>query len=198
MTDSLLVSTSADPAARGLDYLYGVRSLAQEPDLIDLVYDLQARAPICTWIGQHIDEVNAALRVYLTACHNCFHPWQQKPIQIWAAPLSQAFGIDGFCNLQTAPITILVDVGRVVPQDWLRLVLHEYAHASTGVPGHHQQFADVLSHLCLGLGIEPPHNHSSKQLQLHSYPYCRPTQDPRAFWRGETTNWAASTTDCYF
>jgi hypothetical protein len=54
--------------------------------------------------------------------------------QIFAAPLAQAFGLDALCNLQTDPISILIDVGRVMPEDWLLVVAHEYAHAHAGTP----------------------------------------------------------------
>ncbi|WP_017651068.1 hypothetical protein [Fortiea contorta] len=181
----LIATTSNDPLARGLDYLYAVRSLALDAEMIDVVYDLHRRAPVCTWIDEHIDAVNAQLAKYLQACHDCFHAWEQPLIEIFAAPLAESFGIDGLCNLQTRPITILIDVGRVIPEDWLLLVLHEYAHAHVGIPGHHEQFARALAHLCLGLGIAPLGWQSGIEYQLRSYPDCRPTRNPLAFWLGE-------------
>ncbi|MEA5502302.1 hypothetical protein VB735_04105 [Halotia wernerae UHCC 0503] len=184
LAGKLLITTNVDPFTRGLDYLYSARSLALDPEMVDVVYDLDKRIPICTWIANHIDVVNAELNACLQSCHNCFHPWQQRAIQIFAAPLAQSFGIDGLCNLKTDPITILIDVGRVVPEDWLALVMHEYAHAHTGFPGHYQEFAKSLAHLCLGLAIAPPFYQSGMEASLRSYPYCRPTQDPLAFWRG--------------
>ncbi|BAY13080.1 hypothetical protein [Calothrix sp. NIES-2098] len=183
LAGKLIVTTSTDPLTRGLDYLYGVRSLALDPEMIDIVYDLENRKSLCVWISEHIDGVNRQLENYLQACHDCFHPWEQPAIQIYAAPLAQSFGIDALCNLQTNPITILIDVGRVVPTDWLLLVVHEYAHAHAGSPGHHEKYARSLSHLCLGLGIAPPE--FGMESQLRFYPDCRPTQNPLAFWRGE-------------
>lgn len=185
LAGSLIITASIDPFTRGLDYLYGVRSLALVPEIVDGVYDLEHRTPICTWIGRYIDAVNAQLNFYLQACHNCFHPWEQQSIQIFAAPFVQAFGIDGLCNLQTQPTTILIDVGRVVVEDWLLLVMHEYAHAQAGSSGHHQQFARSLTHLCLGLGIAPPAQQIELESYLQHYPNCRTTQEPLAFWRGE-------------
>ncbi|WP_225895458.1 hypothetical protein [Dendronalium phyllosphericum] len=184
LAGKLLLTTSTDPFTRGLDYLYGARSLALEPEIVDVVYDLDNRIPICTWIGNHIDAVNAELNAYLQACHDCFHPWEQCVIQIFAAPFAQSFGIDGLCNLQTNPITILIDVGRVQPEDWWLLVMHEYAHAHAGSPGHHQEFAKSLAHLCLGLAIAPPSWQAGMEASLRSYPNCRPTKDPLAFWQG--------------
>jgi hypothetical protein len=185
LANQLIITTSTDPFARGLDYLYGVRSLAIDSEMIDAVYDLEHRIPLCTWIGKHIDAVNRELEGYLQVCHDCFHSWEQPEIQIFAAPIAQSFGIDGLCNLQTNPITILIDVGRVVPADWLLLVVHEYAHGHVGFPGHHEQFARSLAHICLGLGIAPPPRESGMESQLRFYPDCRPTQNPLAFWRGE-------------
>jgi hypothetical protein len=181
----VILTTSSDPFTRGLDYLYGVRSLALEPEMIAIVHDVDQRLPICTWIGTHIEVVNAALTTCLRACQACFHPWEQSVAQIYAAPLAQSFGLDGVCNLQTDPITILVDVGRVVPEDWLRLVVHEYAHAQTGCPGHHEQFARSLTHLCLGLGITPPYYQAGMEFQLRFHPAYRTTQKPLDFWKGE-------------
>jgi hypothetical protein len=185
LVGELIITTSTDPFTRGLDYLYGVRSLALDSEMIDGVYDLDNRIPLCAWIGEHIDAVNRQLEDYLQACHGCFHLWEQPAIQIFAAPFAQSFGIDGLCILQTNPITILIDVGRVMPEDWLLLVVHEYAHAHAGYPGHHEQFARSLSHLCLGLGIAPPPWECGMESQLRFYPDCRPTHNPLAFWRGE-------------
>ena len=158
--------------------------------MVELVYDLKNRVPICTWIGNHIDAVNAEVNACLQACHACFHPWEQPQIQIFAVPLAQSFGLDGLCNLQTEPITILVDVGRLAWEDWLSLVCHEYAHAQAGSPGHHEAFVRSLTHLCLGLGIAPPPidpgtGQWSLEERLRSYPEYRSAQDRLAFWRGE-------------
>ena len=150
--------------------------------MVNVVHDLEQRIPICTWVGNHIEAVNNALDGCLSACHACFHPWEQPQIQIFAAPLAQAFGLDGLCNLQTEPITILIDVGRLAPEHWLLLVAHEYAHAHAGVPGHHDAFARSLTHLCFGLGMTPPPHEA---VSLRSYPYYRSNQDSLAFWRGE-------------
>ncbi len=183
----VILTTSADPFTRGLDYLYGVRSLALTPDLVDLIDQRQEEwhIPICTWIGQNIDAVNTQLNRYLEACHQCFYAGEAPSVQIFAAPLARQAGIDALCNLDTQPITLLIDVGRVVPEDWLLLVVHEYAHAHARSPGHHQQFARSLAHLCLGLEIPLPPDQGDPQTWLPFYPYCRSTQDPLAFWQGQ-------------
>jgi hypothetical protein len=154
--------------------------------MVDIVYDLHQRDQVCIWIGNHIEQVNHTLDGCLQACHACFHPWERPAIQIFAAPLSQTLSLAGVCNIETQPMTILVDVGRVVPEDWLAIAIHEYAHAKVGEPGHHVAFAETLSHLCLGLDIEPPRwqGEDDMDAKLRFYPPCRSTQNPLAFWLG--------------
>jgi hypothetical protein len=166
-------------------YLKHVQQLALEPAMVD-VFDLCRRSEVCTWIGTFIDQVNATLKTYLEACHACFRTWERRSLQIWAAPLEQSFGIDGLCNLKTRPMTILIDVGRVVQQDWLGLVIHEYAHAHLGTPGHTPEFAAVLAHLCLGLGLATPIWQPGQEAMLRHWPHCQPTPNPLAFWMGQT------------
>lgn len=174
-----------EPFQRGLDYLYQIRSLVLEPDLIAVMHDPIYRVPVCTWIGQQIDLINARLQTCLQACEACFHPWQQPAVQILAAPLSSPFHLDGLCNLHTAPITILVDVGRVVPEDWLALVVHEYAHAYLGLSGHQVEFVRVLTHLCLGLGLALPNPLPADESAWRSVPAYRSPTNPLSFWLGE-------------
>ncbi len=182
---------SSDAFARGLDYLYVMRGLALDPEMVDLMFDLNTRSPICSWIGDRIDQVNASLQQCLQACHHCFHTIDQPTIQIFAVPLASRFGIDGLCNLSTTPVTLLIDVGRVIPQDWQLLVAHEYAHAYAGSPGHHAEFARSLAHLCLGLAIASP---PTMENRLCVYPPYRTTSDPLTFWRGES-EWRSRVTD---
>lgn len=166
--------------------------------MISLMFDQTERTPVCTWIGQHIEAVNAQLNVYLQACHDCLHVCEQPAVQVFAAPLAQSFGLDAVCNFQAQPLTLFIDVGRVEPEDWLRLVVHEYAHAHTGSPGHHEQFARSLTHLCLGLGIAPPQYEPGLEDSLRFYPSCVPTQDPLKFWRGEGRDWRSRVTHSSF
>lgn len=156
--------------------------------MVDQVDDLERRVPVCTWIGDHIDAVNTQLNASLQACHDCFHLEERPAVQIFAAPLAQAFGLDAFCNFQTYPISLVIDVGRMLPQDWLLAVAHEYAHAQAGFPGHHQQFARSLAHLCLGLEIAPPASVPDQEDRLRSYPAYASTLDPLAFWLGRVAS----------
>lgn len=141
------------------------------------------RARLCTWVGSHIDGINTQLEQLLQRCHQCFYPQQQRTIRILAAPISDKFGIDGCCNIRLLPVTILLDVGRINPEDWLSLVVHEYAHAHVGHPGHEQNFVQVLTHLCLGLGLSAPPNNATDQY-LRYWPHCRPTANALDFWLG--------------
>ncbi len=179
----------SEPFIRGAEYLKAVRQLVLEPTMIDVTDDINERIRICTWIGEHIDEINAKLNDYLNACHQCFYPEQRRSMRILAAPLASSFGIDALCNILLDPITLVIDVGQVGPADWLSIVVHEYAHAHLKAPGHDQQFLTVISHLCLGLGLEPPKPEGENDGQgmeswLRKWPYCNATPDPLAFWRG--------------
>ncbi len=183
--NSLILTTSSDPFTRGLDYLYGLRSLAIDPEMIDVMHDPVLRIPVATWIGANIDQVNAELQTLVQACHDCFHETSRPQIQIWAAPLTQSYNICGLCNLQTQPTTLLVDLGRVAPVDWLALVTHEYAHAHAGSPGHHQDFAAALIHLCRGLSLELPEIELGQKNGLRLYPSCQIILDSWTWWQGK-------------
>jgi hypothetical protein len=175
---------------RGLEYLQMVQRFALEPAMVHQMGDASNNVPICTWIGGNIAQVNAQLNTCLQACHECFHPEVRRNMQIFAAPLAQSFGIDGLCNIVAHPVTILIDVGRVAPQDWLGLVAHEYAHAHVGQSGHNQKFAKILEHLCLGLGLEAPvWEVGAMEACLRNWPHCSSTVDPLAFWMGLDSPW---------
>jgi hypothetical protein len=179
------LSVYTDPFARGLHYLYGVQTLALDAEMVNMIENLSDRTAIYTWIGNHVASVNTTLNACLNICQECFHPWQQCHVQIFAVPLAESFGIAGLCNVFTSPPTILIDVGRVAAQDWLGLVAHEYAHVQVGSPGHHQDFMATLMHLCLGLGLEPPPPAPGVAASLRHWPPYISTLDPLAFWKGQ-------------
>jgi hypothetical protein len=176
---------SSDPFVRGYKYLNAVRQLVFNPAMVGVTDHMEERDRICTWIGLHIDTINAELNACLDVCHNCFHAELRRPMQILATPLAQEFGIDGFCNIQVNPVVILIDVGRTSPQDWLRIVVHEYAHAHLGSPGHDQRFFAIIAHLCLGLGLEPPMWQPDLENYLRNWPHCASRVNPLAFWMGD-------------
>ncbi|MGH2413502.1 MAG: hypothetical protein ACRDEA_07390, partial [Microcystaceae cyanobacterium] len=175
----------SDAYTRGVEYLPVIQDFVLAPAMVDVMENLRDRTIICTWIGENIDVVNEALGCCLQVCHECFYPKMRPAIRIFAVPLAQRFGLDGLCNISTTPITILIDAGRVTPKNWLSIVAHEYVHAYLGSPGHGQDFAAVLSHLCLGLGLETPPE-KMDATSLRSWPPYPSILDPLAFWRGET------------
>lgn len=173
---------SADPFVRGWEYLQTARQLAPAGDVVAISDDIGLRIRICTWIGENISAVNQELADCLEACHQCFYPANRPQCRILAVPLASRLRLDALCNILVEPTTILIDVGRVPPPDWLAAVVHEYAHAYLKAPGHDRPFYDVLTHLCLGLGLSPPPL-AVETLLRHWPPYHPPT-DPRAFWLG--------------
>jgi hypothetical protein len=168
----------------GVEYLQGIQSLLPEAQMVDVMDNLRDRVSICNWIGTQIESVNISLQAHLNACHDCFDLRDRKSIQIFAIPFASSVQLDGFCNITTVPATILVDVGRVAPADWLALVAHEYAHAHLGYPGHDREYAKVLSHLCLGLGFPQP-SLVPDDRSLYYWPPYLASIDPLALWRGE-------------
>jgi hypothetical protein len=187
VTASTTGETSGDGRSlayqQGVAYLQAMQHLALDPAMVTGLQPFPGSQAIVAWIGTHQQRLNAQIQAHLQACHECFHPHARPPVQLFAVPLSPAFGFDGLCNYATQPITLLVDLGRVVPHHWQRLVVHEYAHAQAGIPGHHDRFVAALTHLCLGLGLAEPPNHPTS---WPHWPPCQPTSDPLAFWRGQT------------
>lgn len=169
----------------GVEYLQQVQLRLPDPQMVDVMGNVRDRVLICNWIGLHIKAVNTSLQGHLSACHDCFDPLERKSIDIFAVPLSSSIRLDGFCNINVSPTTILVDVGRVAPADWLALVAHEYAHAHLDNPGHDRSYAQVLSHLCLGLGFPQPPL-APVDRSLHYWPIYAASIDPLAWWRGES------------
>jgi hypothetical protein len=169
----------------GVAYLDKIQFLLPNPQMVDVMDNVRDRVSICTWIGSQIETVNRSLQIHLNACHGCFNPIDRRSIQLLAVPFAPLMQLDGFCNIHTNPTTILVDLGRVAPADWLALIAHEYAHAHVGYPGHDRAYADVLGHLCLGLGFAQPSPSCVDDRSIYCWPPYSPTIDPLAWWRGE-------------
>jgi hypothetical protein len=178
----VITSKETEKYRVGVQYLQRIQSLLPDPQMVDVMDNLRDRVSICNWIGEHIEFVNISLQAHLNACHDCFDSRDRRSIDIFATPLASSVRLDGFCNITTVPTTILVDVGRVAPADWLALVAHEYAHAHLGFPGHDQEYARVLSHLCLGLGFPQPSTIPNDR-SLYYWPPYSASIDPLAFWR---------------
>ena len=173
-----------EPAyTRGLAYLESIRSLALSPDLIYVPENLAERLRLATWVATSIHTINTCLQGYVEQCHQCFHPGERRMVQVFAAPITEAFKIDGCCNLQRIPAAIVLDVGRVHPSDWLGLVVHEYAHVQAGHPGHHVAYVKALTHLCLGLHLPVPPP-DAPEAYLQQWPHCPAMPNPLDFWLG--------------
>ena len=184
-----IANLNLDPFQRGWEYLDMLRQLTPESNMIELSDDISDRIRICTWIGDRIDSINLELTDCLEACHQCFPKANRQNIKIFAAPLASRYGIDGLCNIWLDPIVIFIDVGRVSSEDWLSLVVHEYAHAHLKSPGHDRRFLEVLTHLCLGIGLAPPvpapEMDRAAISSLRNWPHCNSTPNPLAFWQGK-------------
>jgi hypothetical protein len=165
----------------GVEYLEKISVFLPDSQMVDVMANLRDRVSIYTWMGKSIGAVNLQLQAHLRACDECFNQIDRRSIQIFAVPFATSIRLDGFCNINTNPTTILIDVGRVASTDWLALVAHEYAHAHLGAAGHDLEYAKILNHLCLGLGLPSIHQNSS----LSHWPPYPPAIDPLAFWRGE-------------
>lgn len=177
----------AQALLQGVDYLHKVQQLAVQAGMVDAIALQRDRPDLCTWIGTHIHTINATLQVHGEACAGCWHACDRPHVQIFAVPIATAFEIQGCCNFATTPITLLIDVGRVIPAHWQRLVIHEYAHACVGRPGHSWEFTRALTHLCLGLGVPTPDLSHYTAQQLQSFPPCTPNPSSLAFWQGQLT-----------
>lgn len=173
----------ADRVERGIAYLDALRQVVPDRGLVELPGDFCDRMKMCGWIGLNIHRVNLRLQALLADCEACLYPTHRPSVQILAAPLAPDRGLDGICNLQTQPITLLIDGGRVLSQDWLGAVVHEYAHATVGWPGHDSRFHTTLTHLCLGLGLLAPPSLRLDE-NLACWPPYRPAPDAAQFWLG--------------
>ncbi|AFY92514.1 hypothetical protein [Chamaesiphon minutus] len=181
----MIASDRTEAYRVGVEYINKVRALVPDPHMVDVMSNLRDRVSICNWIGHQIKTVNNSLQTHLNTCHECFNLSDRRAMQILAVPFAASVSLDGFCNINTNPTTILVDVGRVAPPDRLALVAHEYAHAYLGYPGHDLEYVKVLSHLCLGLGLAQP-SFTPDDRSIYYWPPYSPTIDPLAWWRGES------------
>jgi hypothetical protein len=173
----------SDALIQGIEYLQKIQDLALNSEMIDSLNFGDNGKLVFTWIGTHIQRINTILQTHVEKCAECWSERDRPMVQIFAAPIATGFSIDGCCNFSTTPITVLIDVGRVIPPHWLHVVVHEYAHACVGSSGHNQEFTYALAHLCLGMGLATPSALTLEQLQ--SFPPCTPTAHALAFWQGQ-------------
>ncbi len=140
---------------------------------------------VLTWVGRHIHHLNLQLAAILADVLNCFQPQFRPMVQIFAAPIAPKVQLDGFCNWQAQPITLVIDPSRVVQADWPHLVVHELAHAVACSAGHEAKFYQALSHLCLAQDLPLPPANSLESDVLRYWPPCRLLPQPERFWLGE-------------
>ena len=187
-------ASDADPVVRATQYLGMLRDLSVEPRWIALAHISDPPGDALVWIGQHIHRVNQQLNAILSDLLGCFEPVLYSDMQIFAAPIAPQAKVDGFCcdgpsraleENRPAPITLMVDAGRIVPADWPGLVAHELAHGIARIPGHGVEFSRAIAHLCLAQDLPMP----SPQLDaeaLRHWPPCRHNPQPELFWLGRS------------
>ena len=169
-----------DCGLKAARYLHIIRDLSVNPYWIGLCDQGSDCSLALEWLGAHIGTINYQLAVILQEGLACFHGGQRPEIQIFAAPILSKAGIDGFCNLDVTPITLVVDPGRVIRPDWHKLVIHELAHGIAHSAGHGEAFKGALAHLCLGLDFpEPP---TSDPQLLQTWPPYVSSHDSARFW----------------
>lgn len=174
-----------DPVVRASAYFRWVRQLSIQPSWIAIANPDDQHLAVQTWIGRHIHIVNQHLQTILDGLLAGIQPADRPAVQILAAPIAPRVGVDGFCNLQTQPMTLVVDPSRVVVADWPHLVAHELAHAIAQAAGHGPRFHQVLSHLCMAEGWPQPPADSLHNGVLSYWPPCRSHPQPLDFWLGQ-------------
>jgi hypothetical protein len=171
-----------DPVVRANDYLRWVRQRAIQADWIALTNAEDQHLATLMAIGTSIHQLNQRLHQMLDTLLLGLRPEERPRVQIVAAPIALKVGVDGFCNLQTSPITLIVDPSRILPADWLHLVVHELAHAVTQGVGHGSRFFQTLSTLCIAQDLPLPPSDSLQRGVLPYWPPCRPNPGAEQFW----------------
>lgn len=174
---------STDSLTWGSAYLQAVRQVAPRTHWIEVPGDSAQRLRSCTWIGQSVHGLNGHLGTLL---HTALAVLQSPPgpLRIWAAPLASYAGIDGFFNAQAQPPTLVIDPSRARPDHWLRLVVHEAAHALSPTPGHGVDYGTHLNRLCLALDLPLPPDGTAATLR--QWPPYQPHPQGCDFWQGTT------------
>ncbi|MGF1567575.1 MAG: hypothetical protein ACFCVD_05835 [Nodosilinea sp.] len=177
----------ADPVLRTTQYFRVLRELAVQADWVALAETGPSPLAALTWIGHHIHIINGQLGDILTDLLSCFEPGQHPSVQILAAPIAPKARVDGFCNLQVQPITLVVDPSRVVPTDWQNLVAHELAHGVARTAGHGLGFRQALTHLCLAQDLPLPPTVDTDDEVLKYWPPYQSNPGAEQFWIGRGT-----------
>jgi hypothetical protein len=171
-----------DPLVWAVHYLQALRDLAVEADWIVVANGAAPPTQALTGIGQYIYAINRRLDAILQDFLRCLQDFQQPQIQIFAAPILPQVGVDGFCNFQVAPVTLMVDPSRVIAADWPHLVAHELAHSMAQTLGHGEAFQRAIAHLCLAHDLPLPPANSLDTDVLRYWPPCRQNPESDRFW----------------
>ena len=171
-----------DPVVRANEYLRWVRQRSLQADWIALTNTEDQHLAVLMAIGEKIHQINQRLHHILTDLLAGLRPEERPVVQVLAAPIAFRVGVDGFCHLQTRPITLIVDPSRILPADWPHLVVHELAHAVAQGAGHGPRFFQALSTLCIAQDLPIPPSDSLQRGMLPYWPPCRPNPEAEQFW----------------
>lgn len=173
---------SVDPVVRANEYLRWVRQRSIQADWIALTDAEEQHLATLTALGTSIHHLNQRLHQILTDLLMGVRPEDSPRVQIVAAPIALKVGVDGFCHLNTQPITLIIDPSRILAADWPHLVVHELAHAITQGAGHGPRFLQTLSTLCIAQDLPIPPSDSLQRGVLPYWPPCRPNPRVDQFW----------------
>ena len=171
-----------DPVVWAAHYLQALRDLAVRADWITLGDGATPPTAALIGIGQYVHAINRQLDRILQHFLDCFEIAQQPQVQVFAAPIMAKAGIDGFCNFQHHPITLMVDPSRILTADWPHLVAHELAHGIARTDGHGPRFKQALDHLCLAHDLPLAPGNSLETNVLPYWPPCRQNPSRDRFW----------------
>lgn len=173
---------NADPVVWANRYLRWVRHQSLQADWIALTNVEDQHLAALTAMGETIHHLNQRLHHILTDLIAGLRSEERPTVQIVAAPIALKVGVDGFCNLHTQPITLIVDPSRSLPADWPHLVVHELAHAVSQGAGHGPRFFQALTALCIAQDFPMPPSDSVQRGVLPYWPPCRPNPEADQFW----------------
>ncbi|MEY3297848.1 MAG: hypothetical protein RLZZ597_1108 [Cyanobacteriota bacterium] len=167
---------------RANHYLRWVRQRSPQAHWVALTMPEDQHLAVLLALGQGIHRLNQQLSGLLADLLTGLRPEDRPAVQIVAAPIALKLGVDGFCQLDTQPITLVVDPSRIVVDDWPHLVAHELAHAMAQEAGHGPRFLQAIATLCLAQDLPLPPSDSLSRDLLPYWPPCRPNPAAHRFW----------------
>lgn len=167
---------------RANQYLRWVRQRSPQADWVALTMPGDQHLAVLMALGQRIHLLNQQLSGILVDLLAGLRPEVRPTVHIVAAPIALRLGVDGFCGLESQPITLIVDPSRIVTDDWPHLVAHELAHAMAQGAGHGPRFFQAMTTLCLAQDLPIPPSDSLRRGLLPYWPPCRPNPNAERFW----------------